>query len=706
MEGFMRIEATVVTALAGTGKTTWISNKVNETARINKVANILVLSFNRHTRFDMQNRIIDQENITVHTFHSFAYEVCKKANSLPPAFSQLDGNFENYDLQATEYEELLDIAIRKLKIGNGISNFDHVYVDEAQDITSKMHELLYYCIRSQQSSVTPVVVGDEYQVIYSFVNNRKSKKQPFPHLYVDVNKSNPIVLNRSYRSTDAITTFVNGFYRNVFDGSRYFQQHVTELGEKPLVTFVDDFAALESEVQNVVAEHSGNSIHVLCRVNREVELLEELRSTEYSEVVFSTIHASKGTEADVIVVVNHQFSGYPVSDLDRNTWNVAITRARKKLIIISTFPSCRITPMFEPGTFRLIQKQKMIEPLLPDLPLERRPVTIDSVKKSMIDSIRIQYDYNQLQSIPYFSQNMKKKCPFLTEHHTELNGLPVLLRRHNNKIDFEFTDLNLAKCNNLTDTDIINRIANGICLYFGTDISRVFQGKINRLDLAKYIPTRDYQNTFRILKTLFRIGRGSVSSILDYSFAHGEFTGQHTVYWNVKRELNGNGRTLVAYRPSEKAKNSVVGGEDYVKIEQRRFGNDVTLPVSKRATATLSDLLTVIQGGSIDGLFRKWMRSEFLSGSFDSNKFTMYSALRRSVHSRIDVFRYFGRRIKILDEYESEEEFIAAIDEMSIDGRLKWEYAHRKTSNEVRVLFSYWISILSDEEQQEILSMI
>ena len=67
----------MVSAGAGTGKTSLIVGKINYAAMVNPCASILAITFTRKAVAELQSRIVGNANVMVSTFHAFFYRILR-----------------------------------------------------------------------------------------------------------------------------------------------------------------------------------------------------------------------------------------------------------------------------------------------------------------------------------------------------------------------------------------------------------------------------------------------------------------------------------------------------------------------------------------------------------------------------------------------------------------------------------------------------
>ena len=197
-----------INAVAGSGKSTTAFH-------IAKTYNVptLLLTYNSKLKFECRKKAecIGLKNLEVHSYHSFCV---KYYNS--KAFVDL------------EIKKILDdniSPIRKFK-------FDHVLLDECQDMTQLYFKLVYKIIKDNNNPIKLCVFGDLHQCIFEFngadsrflkyaknifnitIADRQSKDITKGQIK-DINNGNKLIewkltsLSTSYRLTKEMADFMN-----------------------------------------------------------------------------------------------------------------------------------------------------------------------------------------------------------------------------------------------------------------------------------------------------------------------------------------------------------------------------------------------------------------------------------------------------------------------------------------------------------------
>jgi len=268
-------------------------------------------------------------------------------------------------------DQLTDILTLFTKHKQHIPQYDHILVDEYQDVNQIQRDLIH-TLRPKNL----FVVGDPRQSIFGW---RGSKLQCIIDFERDHKDTEVIVLTTNYRSGRPIVQLVNESIKRLQLPDLDAHQPDADVR---LSTFKKDTDELDFVATKILATQTPREeIFVLTRTNKQAQLVSELftarqiahvvrseeairlREANEGEVTVSTVHAIKGLEADCVFVsfCNSQSypciaSDHPVLDMvKQDTYDreeeelrllyVAMSRARKELhVTFAGTPSRFLTP--------------------------------------------------------------------------------------------------------------------------------------------------------------------------------------------------------------------------------------------------------------------------------------------------------------------------------------------------------------------------
>ncbi|MBD3248724.1 AAA family ATPase [Candidatus Woesearchaeota archaeon] len=241
-----------------------------------------------------------------------------------------------------------------------IPEFDHVLIDEYQDINSTQIELIDIL-----SLKNLFCVGDPRQSIYGWRGSDIKYILNFEEKY---SGCEVIALNKNYRSTRHIVSLVNKFIEDM--GLPDLEPAAEGEKDIKLLKFRNENSEFEFIIQRILAaDIPREEIFVLARTNKQLNELSDfmkrrgirhiVKSDEMKksviagkgEVTLATIHSIKGMEAEMVFVIgctNSKFpcraSEHPVIDMikvdeydkeeeEKRLLYVAMSRAKKSLYI-------------------------------------------------------------------------------------------------------------------------------------------------------------------------------------------------------------------------------------------------------------------------------------------------------------------------------------------------------------------------------------
>lgn len=270
---------------------------------------------------------------------------------------------------AVDFSGLIHQAVNLLDKGRFVSPWKHILVDEFQDI-SPQRAMLLTALRKQNKQTCLFAVGDDWQAIYRFSGAELSLTTAFKQNF---GEGAECALDTTYRFNDRIGEIAN----------RFIQQNPYQL-KKPLNSLSKgnkkSVVILPSEqLETLLDKCSGfvkddERILVLARYHHLRPEILQKAATRWPKLTidFMTIHASKGQQADYVIIVGlHDGNdGFPavaresiLEDVllpapedfpdaeERRLLYVAMTRAKHQVWLLqdTTNPSVFINQLSELG---------------------------------------------------------------------------------------------------------------------------------------------------------------------------------------------------------------------------------------------------------------------------------------------------------------------------------------------------------------------
>lgn len=204
---------------------------------------------------------------------------------------------------AVDFSGLIHQAVNILDKGRFVSPWKHILVDEFQDISPQRAALLA-ALRRQNAQTTLFAVGDDWQAIYRFSGAQLSLTTAFNHYF---GEGDCCALDTTYRFNDRIGEVANGFIQqNPHQMSKPLNSLTA--GDKKAVTLLAD-----DKLDDLLDKLSGYAkpeqrILLLARYHHlKPEALEKAATRwPHLQLDFMTIHASKGQQADYVIILGLQ----------------------------------------------------------------------------------------------------------------------------------------------------------------------------------------------------------------------------------------------------------------------------------------------------------------------------------------------------------------------------------------------------------------
>lgn len=241
------------------------------------------------------------------------------------------------DLAAALY---LDYALN----GFTSENFEHVVVDEAQDVTPLEMELL----RMHSLNKNFTLLGDLKQ---GLLPHRSIENwNEFARLFQKDN-AHKEEMYEAYRSVKQITQYANRILKGVHKRGTKTPEASERTGERPKVeqhkSARDMYTAIADAINELRAKDEVRSIAVLTKWESTAKDIENALKSERVEgfsllkqghiretdIIVSPIVLTKGLEFDAVIVANADKNNFAETDFDRMLLYLACTRARHYLQI-------------------------------------------------------------------------------------------------------------------------------------------------------------------------------------------------------------------------------------------------------------------------------------------------------------------------------------------------------------------------------------
>lgn len=342
----------VVNSVAGSGKTT--TNIF--IAKMYSNQKILLLTYNTKLSIETKERLLKNNvtNMEVYTYHAFCVN-----HYIPQCKND------------QELEHLINNKIKPIKI----IDFDIIILDESQDITILLYELVCKITKDNIKNAKICILGDENQSIYGYngADSRYITHAKDIYKFNDLNWVE-LKLSESYRITEQMSNFINkcclGYdriiakkqgikpiyiHKDIFyiTNPKYNNEHslinvILKLLKENNYTYDDVFILAPS----IKSSNNYSPIKLLANsfTDRLIPIFipisddQKIDKTQIeNKVLFSSFHQAKGLERKIVIVfefTQDYFLYYAKDDnpdFFTNPLYVATTRASEILILLHDY---------------------------------------------------------------------------------------------------------------------------------------------------------------------------------------------------------------------------------------------------------------------------------------------------------------------------------------------------------------------------------
>lgn len=326
-------------------------------------------------------------------------KAAKNSDQMRAALDALTPIYEKYEALLSkqgeiDFNDMIGKALDYVKQHRFKSPWTYILVDEFQDISDPRARLVM-ALRDALPHSSLFCVGDDWQAIYRFTGSDLSYTTNFTDYFGNTKAS---VLNKTFRFNNSISDISTRF---VTQNPKQVKKNITTHTQvnKPAVSLLRHGTTGESVespieriIQKIVSGPQQNcSIFILARYNYLLPDRPTLNniSKRYPHISIQamSIHASKGKEADYVVVMDlvKGSSGFPSQKLthplleallpvdnsfafgeERRLFYVALTRAKKRVYLV--------TDMSKPSAFisEIIEQRYPIELNEFDIPITQQ----------------------------------------------------------------------------------------------------------------------------------------------------------------------------------------------------------------------------------------------------------------------------------------------------------------------------------------------
>lgn len=259
------------------------------------------------------------------------------------------------DTGTIDFDDMIGRAIEYVEAGQYRSPYSYILVDEFQDISSNRARLVKGLLNQNPDSGL-FCVGDDWQSIYRFTGSDVTITKEFEENFGDTAIS---ILDRTFRFNNKIGDVASRFVmQNPTQIAKQIRSHaVIEQAAVSLIKTNSDQVGLNAALSAISGKALENaSVLILARFNfRKPDLTQWRRQYPNLKLQFMSVHASKGKEADYVIVLGlekgkngfpSEKSTHPALELllppaeafahaeERRLFYVALTRARHHVYLV------------------------------------------------------------------------------------------------------------------------------------------------------------------------------------------------------------------------------------------------------------------------------------------------------------------------------------------------------------------------------------
>lgn len=269
--------------------------------------------------------------------------------------------YQAYQLQlrdnaTIDFDDMIGRAIEYVESGRFQSPYQYLLVDEFQDISASRARLLK-ALMAQQPEASLFSVGDDWQSIYRFTGSDVALTKDFQSHFGDTATS---VLDQTFRFNNKIGEVASRF---VIQNPSQINKQIRSLRlvEQTAVSLIktdQDLTGIHAALDAIAGKAKPSaSVLLLARFNfKRPDVAALKRRYPQLSLQFMTVHASKGKEADYVIVFGlekgeHGFPSekatHPLLELllpqaeafahaeERRLFYVALTRARHHVYLVT-----------------------------------------------------------------------------------------------------------------------------------------------------------------------------------------------------------------------------------------------------------------------------------------------------------------------------------------------------------------------------------
>ncbi len=229
-----------------------------------------------------------------------------------------------------DFDDMIVKAVNLIESGKYKHQFKHIFIDEFQDISTTRMLLIEKLLPINNTSMT--VVGDDWQSINAFAGSNIKIIQDFTKTF---DFSQIVKLDYTFRFDNIVSAIASDFIqKNPHQINKKIKTIKEQSPNKFSILLYWSSKDIKSDLTKIIdliaKKESSSEILVLARYNHLLYELRDFFKGKYSnfDIKFSTIHGSKGNEADHVIVLNINKGefGFPSKIADDPILNLVVPK--------------------------------------------------------------------------------------------------------------------------------------------------------------------------------------------------------------------------------------------------------------------------------------------------------------------------------------------------------------------------------------------
>lgn len=280
--------------------------------------------------------------------------------------------------QSIDFDDMINLATDLIEQKRWENPYELIMVDEFQDLSQSRTRLLHALLSEPDQYF--FAVGDDWQSINRFAGSHLGVMTDFEAIF---GESTILKLESTFRCPQSICDISSEFIqKNPNQLKKNVQSKVDNVVEPVTIYRVPDYSHIQSVIEKKLKEISSSikvdnrkaSVFILGRYNDD-EAYVPKKFNENLAVKFTTVHSSKGLEADHVIIpkLSSETLGFPSQIEDdpvlqlampagdkfkfseeRRLFYVALTRARQSVTLIT------IEKKESPFILELVDEMKLV----------------------------------------------------------------------------------------------------------------------------------------------------------------------------------------------------------------------------------------------------------------------------------------------------------------------------------------------------------